>query len=1332
MFLIIVVIINNSKFQKKIITNYVSQVSIENDKLIELKDLDYNFFSGYFYTDLYLLEKNKLDTVLNIPEFSFKLSLLDILFSKSLEINKIIIDSPKLIKSKKSNNKNSIFTLLSKINKISRELLVSEIQLKNITLSGYFPDEIDGLNLNMKHVNVNQLDFSIQDILIQKDNSFIQTKLFYRDSVLFLNIDSSFINTQNDIFTVYYQSISDTIFNSNHIKLFGDFQFHQEDSIDIKSQILTGNSHFNLNISKNSHNIWLDLKNIHFDLEDFNFSQQNQFFPKDMTFQGECVFTDYKSSNIIAKGNLSMDYGAIDYLFELDSLDHHHLTFSLQDFNLGKVFQKYPIGNTNAFARLSFINQHVDSFLFDVSNLLYNGYTYDSILLRGQLFDDNNGSIFVKISDQNIDAQAFASLNKRIKYDSWNSPIISNVNGLINYANLYNLKIPVNKSLDFISTKFVINEINRDSLNSMIKFNDFNYQIDNNVKTIDYIDLNLSNIDLKYANMNLNSSIGTLITSFEYQQNKLVNFRCDANLSKASVISDIFSNQYKFDDSLEMSIIYDNFNLSHFMFKSPKLSSSNTTLIDIDISTRQSEYPAIKCLIDKVNFSDKISLNDLSLLVDLQTKKNGSYQLTYSSDELQEKQGDISGDINIQKNNMIFDFNSKSFINFSNKAWFIDSLSKIILDEKGLHFDQFTIKLNQESLIIDGYLNKKPNLNFSFHQFALHHINPFLSNPLMTFDGLLRGDVFYNKSLFPSLAGNFEVDDFIFNNIHLGKLNLNNSFNTQNDSLHTFGVITNKEDIMRFEAQYPLDGSNYINADISLKNFPSAVLDDLIKPISNVSGNTYGDINLTGLINNYNLSGNIKTNNVMFDVPYLKQTYFNDIDTLETIFTNNSIIIQDFTLYDNQYKTKAMLYGNIEHRALKNMAYQLFIDTDSLFILNTSDLHNENYYGRGFLGGNMKINGGPDKTTLDIDAEAKAGSSLMIPLTNSREIRENEFIQFSRNNNKEQTLIKNQKSTFNMNFNLDIQNNSQIQLIFDEEIGDLIKGYGQGSLYLKINDLGDLEVFGDFVIEDGNYLFTLQDVITKSFQIKNGGLIRFNGHPHNAVIDLDVLYNVQASLNPLNSDYDRQVKSPVICGMKMSKDLLNPDIDFFIDIPNSDQIIETSLETLTNTDQKLLQQFLYLLIANSFLIENDPSIDYLGSTLATTGTELLSNQLSNWLSQTTDAFDLGFKWVPGTGDSLSYQQVELAVSKKFLDDRVIVNGNVGTPPEQSQADIIGDLDIEYNFFKDGRLKLRVFNRAEDYDPLSESLGYEQGFGIFFKNQFDSFKELFKRNKKKNK
>ena len=84
MFLIIVVIINNSKFQKKIITNYFNQVTIKNDNFIELEEFDYNLLSGHFSSNLYLLEHNKLDTVLSIPDLYFKLSLFDVLFSKSL------------------------------------------------------------------------------------------------------------------------------------------------------------------------------------------------------------------------------------------------------------------------------------------------------------------------------------------------------------------------------------------------------------------------------------------------------------------------------------------------------------------------------------------------------------------------------------------------------------------------------------------------------------------------------------------------------------------------------------------------------------------------------------------------------------------------------------------------------------------------------------------------------------------------------------------------------------------------------------------------------------------------------------------------------------------------------------------------------------------------------------------------------------------------------------------------------------------------------------------------------------------------------------------------
>ena len=106
-------------------------------------------------------------------------------------------------------------------------------------------------------------------------------------------------------------------------------------------------------------------------------------------------------------------------------------------------------------------------------------------------------------------------LKKKNNYDSWYSPIFSNINGQVYHANLYNLKIPVNKSIDFMSTKFVINEINDDNVNTIIKLNDFSYQLDNQIKFIDYLDFNFTNISSSSLSFNLNSSIGVVNTSLK-------------------------------------------------------------------------------------------------------------------------------------------------------------------------------------------------------------------------------------------------------------------------------------------------------------------------------------------------------------------------------------------------------------------------------------------------------------------------------------------------------------------------------------------------------------------------------------------------------------------------------------------------------------------------------------------------------------------------------------------------------------------------------------------------------------------------------------------------
>ena len=57
-------------------------------------------------------------------------------------------------------------------------------------------------------------------------------------------------------------------------------------------------------------------------------------------------------------------------------------------------------------------------------------------------------------------------------------------------------------------------------------------------------------------------------------------------------------------------------------------------------------------------------------------------------------------------------------------------------------------------------------------------------------------------------------------------------------------------------------------------------------------------------------------------------------------------------------------------------------------------------------------------------------------------------------------------------------------------------------------------------------------------------------------------------------------------------------------------------------------------------------------------TEMISNQLSNWLSQISNDFDLGFVYRPVTGNKdINPQEVQVALSTQILNDKVAINGN---------------------------------------------------------------------------
>jgi len=130
--------------------------------------------------------------------------------------------------------------------------------------------------------------------------------------------------------------------------------------------------------------------------------------------------------------------------------------------------------------------------------------------------------------------------------------------------------------------------------------------------------------------------------------------------------------------------------------------------------------------------------------------------------------------------------------------------------------------------------------------------------------------------------------------------------------------------------------------------------------------------------------------------------------------------------------------------------------------------------------------------------------------------------------------------------------------------------------------------------------------------------------------------------------------------------------------------------------------------------------------------EMLTNQLSNWLSQFSDDFDIGLNYTQG--DEGTSDEVEVALSTQLFNNRVSINTNVGVGGvnETSQAErnsankIVGDVEIEVKLNKKGSLKAKVFNETNKRSEFAnDQTLYTQGVGVLYRKEFNTFGELYK-------
>ena len=704
----------------------------------------------------------------------------------------------------------------------------------------------------------------------------------------------------------------------------------------------------------------------------------------------------------------------------------------------------------------------------------------------------------------------------------------------------------------------------------------------------------------------------------------------------------------------------------------------------------------------------------------------------------------IQGVASFPKNEQVSFHLQPSEITVAGLDWEVQPDNLLQIDTTAITFTNFRFLSDEQAIGLNGKIAKDPNakLNLKLKDFNLENFNLATQRSGITLNGRVSGSAqisgIYDK-LF--LTNQLTVDSLVLNNVLIGTGELNNTWIPATRSVQVFGLFQRGDATSLSVVGEFLPGNDRkqnFNIKAMIDQIPLSVFNPYIdKVITDVKGTAKADLSLKGTIKKPELAGYVVLQNADILFTYLN-TRFVINDTVEVkpdgFFFNNLEVADETGKNGN-------INGWVKHENFKNIQFDARLEANDFLALNTNSAMNSLYYGKAYGTGQVHFFGVPKDMHLELSMRTERGTRFYIPLFGAKSVNESDFITFVKPKGAEgEVQIEDEfKVTFqNLTLDMDIEvtSDAEVQLIFDPKVGDIIKGKGDGDINMTLDRSGNFKMFGNYYINKGEYLFTLQNIINKKFLIEQGGTINWSGSPYDALINIEARYGVRTALYDLmypdTSDiYKKRIQ--VDCILHMTDNLLNPNITFDVDLPNSDEATKTDVRNKIGVGniQEMNRQVFGLLVLNRFFPTEDQNqaLQQAGGFFQSSSAEMVSNQLSSWLSKISNDFDIGLNYRPG--DNITSDEVQASLSTQLFNNRIIVDGNVGVANTQSNSsNIVGDVNIEYKITPDGRFRVRAFNKSNDINTLVNNAPFTQGVGLSYQRDFDRLGDLFRNWKKK--
>lgn len=658
-----------------------------------------------------------------------------------------------------------------------------------------------------------------------------------------------------------------------------------------------------------------------------------------------------------------------------------------------------------------------------------------------------------------------------------------------------------------------------------------------------------------------------------------------------------------------------------------------------------------------------------------------------------------------------------------------------------------------------------PALQANIKDFQLSTITGLLAADTMLATGVLNGQALIrNLDQSPLIASTLKIDSLTFRNTPLGTFTADLQ-TPQPASYHIKAGLTGNENDLQVQAVY----DSTINAQVDINKFNMAAAEPFtFGNVTRMHGSADGQFKITGTTDKPKVTGSIHFNNAGGTITYVGAPLTLPDETI--VLDENGIVFNNFVIADSLHN-ELVVNGRVNTTDFSNYRFNLDVNADNFMVLGKQQHPDQLFYGPAFIDSRIKIRGNTSLPRIDAYVKLRDKSKVTVTLPEedpgvaNREgvmefVDKDAPLDSAMLAAQDSIRYENPRLTGMMfSGNAEITPESTIKIIIDQQNGDFVEAKGTANLNATLDPSSKLSLTGRYEIQEGKYQMSLYEVIKRSFAIEKGSYISFNGDAMNADLNITAKYTVNASAMDLVADQlssmselDRnryKQRLPFEVYMVIKGELMKPDISFRLDMPEAERnafggSVYNRIKQINQITSELNKQVMGLLVLNSFIPDDpgatgDGGVD-VGREARKSVSKILSQQLNNLAGNLIKGVDINFDLQNNedysTGTARESTTLNVGVSKNLFNDRltVAVGSNVYLEGDQSASNtssLVGDMSIEYKLTRDGRYRIRVYQRNTN-ETVVQGQVVETGAAFMIVMDYDQFREILGKSKKETK